>query len=49
MRRNYQKDKNTRERSSFGIYEQKKSYRRALGYGIQIFRSKPLTNFLEAS
>ena len=30
-------DKNTREQASFCIYEQKKSYGRALGYGIQIF------------
>ena len=48
MCRDDEKNRTTREKSSFRNYEQKKSYRKNCGFWIQIFYSKHLANLLGA-
>ena len=48
MCRNDEKNRTTREKSSFHNYEQKKSYGKSCGYWVQIFYSKNLANLLGA-
>ena len=48
MCRNDEKNRTTREKSSFSNYEQKKSFGKSCGYWVQIFYSKHLANLLEA-
>ena len=48
MFRNDEKNRTTREKSSFRNYEQKKSFGKSCGYWVQIFYSKHLANLLGA-
>ena len=48
MFRNDEKNRTTGEKSSFGNYEQKKSFGKSCGYWVQIFYSKHLANLLGA-